>query len=302
MQLLSQHGLRDPADAVTEHIHEDAVWYIIPAGSHTRRRLDRVALVFACWSAIVAPLVVGFQTLFYDEVHNAGVRAVFYVADAAFLVHMGSFMLTSYFSRNDFRVISDVRRIVRRYIKKGLILALFNLIPLDVVLYTYPDQLAAQLLFLAQSLTRLYDATLGDRSPGTSSSRNAIPIRLAVTILALLMAIHWATCAWMLVTSPKAAGTQMSSDWLVSHSLTSSDGVPTTSFLRVYSYVLYSTTLLFVGAQDVFPDTPLQYFVCVAIVLIGAASVATLFGSILSLVASLNRSDAMFQVRPWPDS
>ena len=262
-------------------------------------------LILALYTATTAPFRFAFSSAY-----SSGIVARETIVNIVFMVDIFVRFNTAYVGK-DAELVTDRMKIMRRYGRSWLGADILWCFPFELIAFaggisavrytqlplchlTVANALCSRspspkvrsvcrFIVLSRTL-RLYRLS-GLWELLGSNGRLAV-VRVMKQFVYFLLLIHWMACGWYLVSKAAPVWREPTaySSWIEAHDLMqASDAVK-------YTAALYwaTTTMCTVGYGDYSANNSLEQIYCTVVMCVGALVYALLFGSITSLVASMN--------------
>ena len=244
--------------------------------------IDADSALKKLWNLIVSFTAVAagvFIPVFviYDPVSAFTGQLAGLVLSFIFLLDIVSEFNTSYFTAG--RVVQDRRIIAKSYLSRGFIIDIIAVFPglylaaADIMPAVYPWSLIISLLPVLH-LAKLLKFNKLIRNIGRERINPAL-LRLALLIFWILMAAHFISCAWIVVSgNPENL-------------------IPVQRYIKSFYWTI--TTLTTIGYGDITPAGTQQTIFVIFIEILGAAMYGLVIGNIAGLISNIDVAKTQYR-------
>mmetsp|Transcript_14030 Transcript_14030/g.26271 ORF Transcript_14030/g.26271 Transcript_14030/m.26271 type:complete len:855 (+) Transcript_14030:2623-5187(+) len=264
----------DPTRYYTEKVDTSKKWMLRPTDTW-RIRWDLFIMACAVYDCFIVPLEI---SMMHEE--HLDLFLVTILIDVVFAMDIVFNFRTTYYDHVTGDEVFDPHKISHHYIYSGhIFIDILATVPFDHIIGAAGYHNAA--LKLAQLLKLFHVMRLGKIINNIRLNESyKIVIRLAQIILNIIMYVHCCACAWRAVVEvkekwrPPSEGAE--SDYYEAH------------LDKVYSFSLYHAVYMWAGVE-INPQTNLEMFFLIAVILLGSIIRAILFGKMAVLMDSLSK-------------
>lgn len=235
------------------------------------------------WDLLLFAVTLSFAILGPLQLVYPQQGKIYYVYSGVFLtsIFLADMILnfrTAYYQRGE--LVSDPASISRHYLRSWFALDLLSILPLEFIAGAIPVEYGDHAIDLAPALRLIRLVRLLHLRELVNRWRHAdffnpSVIRMAILVLWMLMAAHWAACGWIMLGNIRpdfsAAG----------------------NYLRAYYWVI--TTFATIGYGDITPVNVPQIAYTIGVEIIGVGMYGYMIGNIASLLANLDIARSKYQ-------
>jgi CRP-like cAMP-binding protein len=245
-----------------------------------RVRWDLFVMLCAVYNCFIVP----YEIAFMDGAVHIDLLVVAVLVDVVFTFDIFFNFRTTFIDHVTGDEVTDPHKISHHYIKSGhLLLDILATLPFDLFVGAAGFHHSGLKLTTLLKLIHILRLSKIINNIRLSESKK-IAIRIAQIVLSVVMYVHCIGCAWAVIVEIKEK-------WMPQSEGAASDFYETDDKAKKYSFSLYHAVYMWAGVE-INPQTSLEMFYLIFVVILGSIIRAVLFGKMAVLMSGLNKDSA----------